>query len=159
MTAGNAGADSIDAEAFTIRFERELTATPAEVFESWTKPEEVSMWWDPDGEPLVACTIDLRIGGSFSFSTRQHSEMPFSGVYREITPPHRLEFEAMGAIGRVVLTKGGTGTRMVVEIVCASAQQMEQFAKMGVAAGTARTLDNLVGYAGRTRKNPASAKS
>lgn len=149
MIAGVSPGYSLDHESFTIRFERLLDATLSEVFDAWTKPEEVSTWWDPDGEPLVACTIDLRVGGSFSFSTRQHSEMPFAGVYREVNPPQRLVFEAMGATGRVILSEAASGTQMLVEIVCQSAAQVELFAKMGVATGTARTLDNLVGYVGR----------
>jgi uncharacterized protein YndB with AHSA1/START domain len=141
----------VDHNAFTLRFERRIDADPAHVFEAWTKPEEVTSWWDPDGEPLVACEIDLRVGGSFSFATRQHTERPFAGVYREIAPPGRLVFEAMGATGRVLLRgAAGGGTQMVVEIVCQSADHLEQFVKMGVADGTSRTLDNLVAIAGET---------
>jgi len=135
---------TMDRESFTIRFERLLDADRSAVFDAWTKPEEISAWWDPDGEPLVACTIDLRPGGSFSFATRQHSQMPFAGVYREIVPPERIVFDAMGAIGRVILDEVDGGTSMIVEIACQSAEQLEQFAKMGVANGTSSTLDNLV---------------
>jgi hypothetical protein len=35
---------------------------------------------------------------------------------------------------------------MTVEIECRSAEQLDQFLKMGVSAGTGRTLDNLVAY-------------
>jgi len=35
---------------------------------------------------------------------------------------------------------------MTVEIACKSAEQLEQFLKMGVDAGTSQTLDNLVAY-------------
>ena len=143
ITAKSSGY-TVDRDSFTIRFERAVDAKASDVFKAWTKPEEVTAWWDPDGEPLVACTIDLRVGGSFSFATRQHAEMPFAGVYREITPPRRLVFDAMGAIGRVILNELDGGTQMIVEIACQSEQQLEQFAKMGVAEGTSRTLDNLV---------------
>jgi hypothetical protein len=41
---------------------------------------------------------------------------------------------------------------MVVEIQCQSADHLDQYLKMGVHTGTARTLDNLVTYArGRSR--------
>jgi uncharacterized protein YndB with AHSA1/START domain len=147
MIAAKSTGYTIDHDTLTIRFERTLDASRAEVFDAWTKPEEVSAWWDPDGHPLTVCKIDLRVGGSFSFATRQHSEMPFTGVYREIDPPQRIEFDAMGSRGRVVLSEVSGATHMLVEIVCSSAQQLEQFAKMGVAAGTSRTLDNLVAFA------------
>ena len=148
MIAAKSSGYTVDRDSFTIRFERMLDAAPSEVFDAWTKPEEVTEWWDPDGEPLTTCTIDLRVGGSFSFATRQHSEMPFTGVYREITPPERIIFDAMGSTGSVVLSEANTQTHMVVEIICNSQEQLEMFAKMGVAAGTSRTLDNLVSFCG-----------
>ncbi len=72
--------------------------------------------------------------------------MPFAGVYLEIASPERLIFEALGSTGRVVLRESGGKTHMTVEIECRSAEQLEQFLKMGVAVGTAQTLDNLVAY-------------
>jgi len=42
----------------------------------------------------------------------------------------------------------GGKTHLTVSIECGSAAQLEQFLKMGVDAGTAKTLDNLVGYIG-----------
>jgi uncharacterized protein YndB with AHSA1/START domain len=135
---------TVDRDSCTIRFERRFDAARSQVFEAWTTPEQVASWWDPAGDPLAACEIQLRVGGSFFFVSRGHPEMPFSGVYREIVPPERLVFEAMGATGRVMLEDAGGGTRMVVEIVCASTDHLDQFVKMGVHAGTSRTLDNLV---------------
>jgi len=149
MIAAKSSNYTIDQDTFTIRFERTVDAPASDVFEAWTRPEEVTEWWDPDGEPLTTCTIDLRVGGVFSFATRQHSEMPFTGVYREITPPHRIVFDAMGSTGRVILNETDGVTHMLVEIICNSAEQLEMFAKMGVAEGTSRTLDNLITFAAK----------
>ena len=137
----------VDRQSHTIRFERRLDAPRAEVFEAWTTPAQLACWWDPSGEPLAACEIDLRAGGSFNFVSRGQPDMPFSGVYREISPPRRLVFEAMGATGRVMLEDAAGGTHMVVEIACQSEDHLDQFMKMGVHQGTAQTLDNLVAYA------------
>jgi uncharacterized protein YndB with AHSA1/START domain len=137
---------AVDRDACTIRLERRFDAARSQVFEAWTTPEQVACWWDPAGERLAACEIDLRVGGAFAFVSRGHPEMPFSGVYREIVPPERLVFEALGATGRVNLEEAAGGTRMVVEIVCASKDHLDQFLRMGVHAGTSRTLDNLVAY-------------
>lgn len=126
-------------------------ATPSEVFDAWTKPEEIAAWWDPDGAPLVACDVDLRVGGSFRFATAAHADMPFVGVYREIARPTLLAFDAMGASGRVSLTAEGAGTRMIVEIACPSRAHLERFVQMRIHEGTARTMDNLVEHARRTR--------
>ncbi|MFL6796392.1 MAG: SRPBCC domain-containing protein [Xanthobacteraceae bacterium] len=137
---------TVDRDANTIRIVREFGARPPVIFDAWTQPEHVACWWDPAGERLAECAIDLRPGGSFKFVSRAHPEMPFAGVYREIKRPERLEFDALGAKGRVTLQSVGAGTRMVVEIECASAEHLEQFLKMGVDAGTAQTSDNLVAY-------------
>jgi uncharacterized protein YndB with AHSA1/START domain len=143
------GAFDIDRASFTIRFERLLDATPAAVFDAWTKPEEVSLWWDPEGQPLLRCEIDLRVGGRFAFATRGHPDMPFTGSYHEVQQPGRLVFDGLGAIGTVLIVGEGHGTRLTVLIRCASAEHFEQFLKIGVAKGTAQTLDNLVAFAGR----------
>jgi uncharacterized protein YndB with AHSA1/START domain len=136
----------IDRASNTIRLTRDLDAPRAQIFEAWTKPEHVASWWDAAGEPLAACEIDLRPGGAFKFITRGQPDMPFTGVYREIAPPGRLVFEALGSTGRVTLREADGRTHMMVEIECGSSEQLDQFLKMGVNVGMGRTLDNLVAY-------------
>jgi uncharacterized protein YndB with AHSA1/START domain len=139
----------IDRGSHTIRLTRDLDASCAEIFEAWTKPEQVTAWWDASGGTLSACEIDLRLGGAFRFVAKSHPDMPFAGIYREIAPPSRLVFEAMGATGRVLLKDVAGKTQMIVEIECRSAEQLDEYLRMGIDAGTAQTLDNLVAYARR----------
>ena len=139
----------IDHSAHTIRMRRVFDASRAQIFEAWTKPEHVTCWWDAAGEPLTSCEIDLRPGGAFKFVTKGHPDMPFAGIYREIAPPDRLVFEALGAAGRVLLRDVAGKTHMLVEIECRSAEHLDQYLKMGVDVGTSQTLDNLVSYARR----------
>ena len=136
----------IDRASNTIRLTRDFDSPRAEIFEAWTKPEHVTRWWDAAGDPLAVCEIDLRPGGSFRFVTRGHPDLPFAGVYREIAPPDRLIFEALGSTGRVLIREADGRTHMTVEIECGSSEQLDQFLKMGVNVGTGRTLDNLVAY-------------
>ncbi|HEY0311114.1 MAG TPA: SRPBCC domain-containing protein [Allosphingosinicella sp.] len=138
----------LDEATHTLRFTRRLAAPPELVFAAWTDPEQVACWWDAAGERLLRCEIDLRVGGGFTFVSRSHPDMAFAGVYREIVPPSRLVFDAMGAEGRVMLEPAGGGTAMTVEIACASDAHLQQFVAMGVAAGTSRTMDNLVVHVG-----------
>jgi uncharacterized protein YndB with AHSA1/START domain len=139
----------IDHATHTIRLMRSFAAPRAEIFQAWTLPEHVTCWWDAAGEPLTVCEIDLRPGGAFKFVTKGHPDMAFAGTYQEIAPPERLVFEAIGATGRVMLQDVGGQTHMTVEIECRSAEQLEQYLKMGVDAGTSQTLDNLVAYVRR----------
>ena len=139
----------IDRGAHTIRLTRVFDAARAEIFQAWTRPEHVTCWWDAAGGPLTTCEIDLRPGGAFRFVSKGHPDMPFTGTYREIAPPDRLVFEAIGATGRVILKDVAGKTHMTVEIECRSAEQLEQYLKMGVDVGTSQTLDNLVEFARR----------
>jgi uncharacterized protein YndB with AHSA1/START domain len=130
-------------DKLTLTFQRTLRASREQVFDAWTRPEEVTEWWDPTGAKLARCTIDLRPEGSFTFVNQGHSP-PFSGVYRVIERPARLVFDVLGSVGTVVLEAEGNLTRMKVTIRCSSAEQFEQFEQFGVRKNTERTLDNLV---------------
>ena len=144
--AADAPGFTIDRAAHTIRFVRDFAASPDAVFTAWTTPESLRLWWDAGGEPLSRCEIDLRIGGKFVFVSPSHAHMAFTGTYRRIEPPHLLEFEAMDAIGRVMLADHDGGTRMTVEIVCRSDEHLDDYIRLGVANGTSMTLDNLVAH-------------
>jgi uncharacterized protein YndB with AHSA1/START domain len=137
----------INRRTHTIRLTRVFDASRAQIFDAWTKPEQVTCWWDAAGDPLMACEIDLRPDGAFRFVTKSHPEMPFVGNYREISPPDSLVFEALGSTGRVVLQEFAGKTLMTVEIECRSAEQLEQYLQMGVDVDTSQTLDNLVDFA------------
>jgi uncharacterized protein YndB with AHSA1/START domain len=143
---------TIDRTTFTITFQREFDASPEDVFDAWTDPEQIKYWWDPTGTPLSECVIELRVGGSFKFTNASGHAPPFAGVYRRVDRPSWLEFEAMGSLGTVSLEASATATHMTVNIRCASAEHLEQFLKLGVDTGTDRTLDNLVAYVARKRK-------
>ena len=138
---------TIDRETFTISFERTFDAPREDVFDAWTKPDEVSEWWDPTGARLSTCEIDLRPGGAFKFVNQGSAHSPpFAGVYRAIERPSLLVFDAMGAVGTVRLEAQRGATSMSVTIRCSSAEHLEQFMRLGVHEGTARTLDNLVAH-------------
>jgi uncharacterized protein YndB with AHSA1/START domain len=79
--------------------ERELVVTrtfngPARlVFEAWTKPELMKLWWAPksSGVPLLSCEMDVRVGGGYRLEFGQAgSSFAFFGKYLEVTPPSRL---------------------------------------------------------------------
>lgn len=141
---------TIDHATSTITFRRSFAALPEDVFDAWTDPGRISEWWDPTGEPLAECAVDLRPGGSFRF-VPGHGH-PFTGVYRVVERPTRLAFDAMGAFGTVLLEGEGGTTSMTVTIRCPSEEHLAQFVKLGIDVGTARTLDNLVAHVARARK-------
>jgi uncharacterized protein YndB with AHSA1/START domain len=79
----------------TIRIERTFNAPIQAVFAAWTSAELLRRWYPPgaDWDTPVA-EVDLRVGGRLWMVMRSPDGEEFggSGVYREITPPTRLEF-------------------------------------------------------------------
>ena len=98
--------------------ERELVVTrtfdgPARiVFEAWTKPELLKLWWAPKsfGVSLFECESDLRVGGTYRYAFGRDPKDPevFSGRYTEVNPPSRLVltqiYERMRNAGEAVVT-------------------------------------------------------
>jgi uncharacterized protein YndB with AHSA1/START domain len=107
--------ESVQREStLTLPSDRELVMTrafnaPAPIlFDMWTKPEHVRKWYGVRSTTVTVCDIDLRIGGAWRWvvTTPQGMEIAFSGVFREIDPPRRLQrteiFEAMPGPGAIV---------------------------------------------------------
>ncbi|PIB92912.1 SRPBCC family protein [Caulobacter sp. FWC2] len=82
------------------RSDREFVVTrlfngpPRIVFEAWTKPELMQLWWAPKslGVPLWSCEMDVRVGGGYrmAFGRDAENTMAFFGRYLEVEPPSRL---------------------------------------------------------------------
>ena len=137
----------VDQTTHSIRMDRRIKASPDWLFNAWVDPAQLRLWWDPTGKPLAICEVDLRVGGALRLVNADHPDHAFAGIYRRIDPPHRLDFEAMGAQGTVTFKPAGEITEMTLEIRCASAEHLAMFMQMGVADGTAQTVDNLVARA------------
>ena len=131
----------------SVNLTRHLKASVEQAFAFWTDPRHVKQWWDPSGEKLLECEIDLRVGGELRFVSPRPGMPPFIGRYLEIDPPNLLVFEAMGATGTVSIQEADTGSCVDVEIRAPNAEALKAMLAVGVADGTAQTLDNLRAYA------------
>jgi len=65
------------------------------VFEAWTKPELLKLWWVPKstGMSLLSCEADVRVGGTYRFVFAPFGDaktLAFFGKYLEVTPHSRL---------------------------------------------------------------------
>ena len=72
-----------------------IIAAPRErVFEAWTTPEDIKVWFGPETCSVLAAQIDLRVNGEFCFdiSSRECGNVRLLGSYREITPPSKLVY-------------------------------------------------------------------
>jgi uncharacterized protein YndB with AHSA1/START domain len=145
----------------TLPSDREISMTrvfnaPASVlFDVWTKPEHVRKWYGVRQTTVTVCDIDLRVGGAWRWVvTRNGMEVAFSGVFREIDPPRRLQrtevFEAMpGAESLVTLTfdeKDGQ-TTLTLNMFFPSKQDRDGALKSGMELGIKecfQKIDDLV---------------
>ncbi len=73
---------------------RRIKAPPAKVFDAWTQPEVLALWWGPHHTRVVEAEIDAREGGRFRIVLVELSgpRHEVSGSYAEIVPEQRLVF-------------------------------------------------------------------
>lgn len=77
-----------------LRLTRRIKAKPAAVFRAWTEVSELKKWWGPPGFTVPEAEIDLRVGGRYRIvmQSPQGPAFTLSGVYQEVSPPHRLVY-------------------------------------------------------------------
>jgi uncharacterized protein YndB with AHSA1/START domain len=79
---------------FEIEMTREFDAPRRLVFAAMTKPEYVKRWLGCEQNPMLACEIDLRVGGAyrFAFGGPDGHVTTLEGIYTEVASPKRLVF-------------------------------------------------------------------
>jgi uncharacterized protein YndB with AHSA1/START domain len=77
-----------------IVMSRTFNAPAGLVFDALTTPHLLTRWYGARGWSLVACTVELRVGGRYRFVSRgpDDAELAQSGTYREIERPSRLVY-------------------------------------------------------------------
>ncbi len=76
-----------------IRLARRIAATPAEVFDAWTRADQVNQWLIPAGPDSTRAQLDPRVGGRFHIDmTNEGTVIPHDGEYLRLERPHLLEF-------------------------------------------------------------------
>ena len=136
--------------------ERELVITrtfngPARlVFEAWTKPELLKLWWAPKsfGVSLLACEADVRAGGKYRFEIGREGAKPmvFFGQYIEVTPHARLvwtnEESDDGAVTTVTFEEKGGKTLLVMHEVYPTKEALDRSIE-SMEGGMAETFAQL----------------
>lgn len=80
---------SNQAENKTLKIVRNFSATPEAVFDVFTKPEAMRVWWTE----RTTFDIDLRVGGKWTIVRKEDTETyTATGEYLEVQRPHRLQY-------------------------------------------------------------------
>lgn len=75
---------------------RRLIPAPAErIFEAWTRPEALTLWFAPTADHrVIVHDADVRVGGRFRIEMRHKGGASHiaAGEYRQVEPPRLLSF-------------------------------------------------------------------
>jgi uncharacterized protein YndB with AHSA1/START domain len=133
------GSESLNRTNVERKSERELVISrtfngPARiVFEAWTKPELLKLWWAPKstGMSLLSCEADVRVGGRYRFEIGREGSKPmaFFGQYVEETPHSRLvwtnEESDDGAVTTVTFEEKGGRTLLTMHELYPSKEALD----------------------------------
>lgn len=107
----------------SLKVERQLAASPDDVFDAWTDPDSLSVWMCPGpGMRVPVAELDARVGGSFRIvMANDETQYDHKGTYQVVDRPRRLRFTwispATGGGESVVtvdLSPAEGGTRLVL---------------------------------------------
>ena len=138
-----------------IALTRTFDAPRELVFEAWTNPEHVRKWWGHRSATMIVCEADVRPGGSWRYVTREENgmEVPFEGVYQEVTPPERVVHTEIydvepfntGDPGMTTVTfSEEDGTTTVISTTLFPTREIRDFViQTGMETGAAESYDRL----------------
>lgn len=134
---------------------RAFDAPPDLVFEAWTNPEHVRHWWGGGGDAILVCEAEVRPGGTWRYVTTgpEGAEVPFSGEYREVSPPDRLVYTEMydiapfntgePAVNTVKFTEDGGRTLMTCVTIYPDKAIRDFVLQSGMESGAIVSMDRL----------------
>jgi uncharacterized protein YndB with AHSA1/START domain len=124
------------------------------VFDAMTKPEHVRHWLGSAEYPMIACEIDLRVGGAYRFTLRSPGggDTILQGVYREVVRPQRVVF-----VERILMpgftsdeyqvtssfVETGGNTTLTTTILHTSKENRDGHLNSGIERGVAPAYDRL----------------
>lgn len=131
---------------------RTFNASRELVFKALTDPTLIPRWWGPCTYTTVVDQMDVRMGGIWRFIQRgaDGNEIPFRGVYHQISAPERLvyTFEWEGMPGHILLetvtlTEEAGQTTLTDALVFQSIADRDGMITSGMESGAAESWDRL----------------
>ncbi len=79
----------------SLTMKRRLNASPAEVYQAWTKPELLARWFGPENVQVQEAQVDPRVGGQYRIVLlADDGELhQVAGCYHEVVENERLVFD------------------------------------------------------------------
>jgi glutathione S-transferase len=144
-----------DRESYLLEVRRIVRAPVERVFEAWTDPRHLLLWWGPRNVRCLEASVDLRVGGSYRIvnGMPDGSRLVIRGEFETVIPPAKLVYSWRTgpdetAAERVTVTFRAVGTDC--EIVILHEMIPDRKLRDGHGEGWAGCLDKLEIFFGTT---------
>jgi uncharacterized protein YndB with AHSA1/START domain len=136
-------------------FMRVFDAPRRMVWEAWTDPKQVALWWGPKGFTTTIDEMDVRPGGVWKLVMHgpDGTDYPNKSIFTDVVPNERLRFRLSGGkqggpAAQFEMTAtfedDGDKTRLTMRLVFASTEaRYENVREYGSIEGARQTLERL----------------
>jgi uncharacterized protein YndB with AHSA1/START domain len=92
--------------AFEVVNTRRLPFPQARVFAAFADPEQLAIWWGPDGFTNEVGVFEFEVGGRFEITMINENDRRFENTKRfiEISAPERVVFEHLEPVHHFLMT-------------------------------------------------------
>jgi len=138
----------------TLSLKRTFNTPIKLVWEAWTQPEHIALWWGPKGMKTKVVEHDFRVGGAWKYVMIMPDRNEFigNGVYSEIVEIKKIvssaDFKPMteGVEIQALFEEDGDKTNFTFNVVHSTEEYCRQQEQMGFYNGWASTFDRLNEY-------------
>jgi len=138
----------------TLTLKRTLSAPLKLVWEAWTQPEHIALWWGPKGMDTKVVEHDFRVGGKWKYTMEMPDGNEFisEGEYLVIVELEKIfssaNFKPMteGVEIQALFEENGDKTNFTFNVVHPTEEYCKQQEKMGFMNGWGSVFDGLETY-------------
>ncbi len=143
--------------------ERTFSAPSEHIFQAWTDPEMLKLWWGPNNVTIPECEVDLRVGGKFYIVMEAGEAMgPYKGTkwpmlaeFTTVVPNLKLSYNAkawtegqkkettIDQTTELTLAEENGKTKLKIRAIIHKAGPAAGMAVQGMQAGFTQQLDKL----------------
>ncbi len=141
----------------TLSIHRTFNAPLKLVWEAWTQPQHIALWWGPKGMDIEVIEHDFKVGGKWKYvmPMPDGNEFISEGVYLEIVEFEKIitsaDFKPMteGIEIQILFEENGDKTNFTFHCVHPTEEYCKQQEKMGFYNGWGSAFNRLEEYLNR----------
>ncbi|MGB5819395.1 MAG: SRPBCC domain-containing protein [Saonia sp.] len=135
----------------TLTLKRTFDAPLKLVWEAWTRPEHIALWWGPKGMDVKVIEHDFKVGGKWKYSMTMPDGKEFitEGIYSVIVALKKIyssaDFKPMteGVEIQALFEENGDKTNFTFNVVHETEEYCKQQEEMGFYNGWGSVFDGL----------------